>query len=123
MPEVLNPRVLDRLEDDVGAALVPKLISSVRVDIATTTEVLQKLMLSSDLASAREHAHRLKASAQVVGMEVLSLCAEQLEFAARDGELERASELAAKLPELSKAAIASANEFLKVKGFSLAESD
>lgn len=121
MAETLNLAVLRDLQNQVGADMIPKLLVSVRIEIATTVEIIKKLMAVPDLPDVKLHAHRIKASCQTVGMNELGACAEQLELAARDNDPAKAMDSAERLPALAKSAILAANDYLKGIGFNEAD--
>lgn len=110
--KTLNTGILRGLEDNIGSELVPKFLSAVKVEVETTVEMVGKMMSQSDLASVRDHAHRIKASSQAAGLEALATCTEKLEYAARDANFEAASKAAAELPVLARAALAEVQKYL-----------
>lgn len=118
MLETLNWQKLKTLELDLGAELVPQLVTAIRLEIATTARVLAALTAkpTPDFDQIREHAHRVKAACESVGMEHMAFLCKRLEYAARDRDLKEAKEVVAQLPDMAKTTIEAANKYLQERG-------
>jgi PAS domain S-box-containing protein len=99
-PPVLDPAALERLRASLGAqgeAILPSLIEDFYQDAPKLMAEARRRWEVGQAAELRRAAHTLKSSSATFGAMALSELARELEHKARDGALENAEELLARM--------------------------
>ncbi len=115
MGQTLNHERLEALTKETSADLVARVLTTVRVQVVQSIRELHRQVARGDFAGVLEHAHKIKASCESVGMENLAAAARQLEVAAQEENAQQVRAAFGAIPDLAKAGIAAANGFLAKK--------
>lgn len=102
--EILNPAVLDTLEEDTGHDTVVEIARAFVVETAERLEQLNEAAQKEDFAALEREALALKTGAGTFGATRLQRAAEQLELACLAGDHARAKEGVRALPKIALAA-------------------
>ncbi|AUB82451.1 Hpt domain-containing protein [Candidatus Thiodictyon syntrophicum] len=96
---LLNRRTLAQLEEDLGAELLPEVLSTFLTETARRLGLLEARVGAGDAAGAADEAHALKGSAGTFGAMALRQAVDEMERSGRGGD---AARLAALLPEVRR---------------------
>jgi HPt (histidine-containing phosphotransfer) domain-containing protein len=102
--EILNPAVLDTLEEDAGQDTVIEIARAFVVETAERLELLSQAVEKEDFSALEREALALKTGAGTFGATRLQRSAEQLELACLAGDHGRALEVVRALPKIALAA-------------------
>jgi two-component system sensor histidine kinase/response regulator len=117
-PALMDPEALVRLRSMLGdqaQAMLPILVENFDGDAARLIEQARLALAAKQAEELRRAAHTLKSTSATFGLMQLSATARELEFRAKDGILEGATELIARIEK----EFASANKALKEHVFGL----
>jgi HPt (histidine-containing phosphotransfer) domain-containing protein len=91
-PEVLDRAVVNELRDSVGGdeAFVRELVDAYLAESPGYLNALEMAAAAGDAAAVVRPAHTLKSSSAAVGAMRLAALSKQVEFAAREGRVDRA---------------------------------
>ncbi|WP_295430101.1 Hpt domain-containing protein [uncultured Thiodictyon sp.] len=96
---LLNRRTLAQLEEDLGAELLPEVLSTFLTETARRLGLLEARVGAGDAAGAADEAHALKGSAGTFGAMALRQAVDEMERSGRGGD---AARLTALLPEVRR---------------------
>ena len=102
--EILNPAVLDTLEEDTGRDTVVEISRAFVVETAERLDQLNRAVEKQDFSALEREALALKTGAGTFGATRLQRSAEQLELACLAGDHGRALEVVRALPKIALAA-------------------
>lgn len=102
--EILNPAVLDTLEEDAGRDTVVQISRAFVVETAERLDQLNQAVEKQDFSALEREALALKTGAGTFGATRLQRGAEQLELACLAGDHGRALEVVRALPKIALAA-------------------
>ena len=102
--EILNPAVLDTLEEDTGRDTVVEISRAFVVETAERLDQLNRAVEKQDFSALEREALALKTGAGTFGATRLQRSAEQLELACLAGDQGRALEVVRALPKIALAA-------------------
>jgi signal transduction histidine kinase/DNA-binding NarL/FixJ family response regulator/HPt (histidine-containing phosphotransfer) domain-containing protein len=93
------PSALGQLIDDLGPEIAERLLLTARTSLAQSGAALEAVLSASEAAPIAAAAHKLAGLAASARLEALRSLAERLEVAAREGQRDALTRLAAELPE------------------------
>jgi len=96
---LLDRRTLAQLEDDLGAELLPEVLSTFLTETARRLGLLEARVCAGDALGAADEAHALKGSAGTFGAMALRQAVDEMERSGRSGDVAR---LTALLPEVRR---------------------
>ena len=112
MTEIIDRSVLVELSDSVGKDFIGELIDTFVEESPGIFREMKQAFSTGDVNSFRRAAHSLKTNAKTFGATELAEKAKELEFMARENNLD----IGNKLEELTAAYALAAQELVKLKG-------
>ena len=98
-PPLVNRRTLAQLEEDVGAELLPEILTTFLAETERRLGLLEARVMAGDALGAADEAHALKGSSGTFGAMALRHAVHEMELSGRAGDGARLGEL---MPEVRR---------------------